>query len=166
LRASFGRNEPAVSGRQHVFHPVWKEDTESKKAGLANYLQPQPEEVAMGNPFVHVELMSTDVPKSKAFYGSLFDWDLEDVAMPEMMYTMIKVGEGTGGGMLKNPIPGAPSSWIAYVNVDDVRASTAKAKTLGAKVMKDVTEVPDMGWFSMITDPTGAMLALWESKSR
>jgi predicted enzyme related to lactoylglutathione lyase len=41
-----------------------------------------------------------------------------------------------------------------------------KAKTLGAKVMKDVTEVPDMGWFSIITDPTGAMLGLWESKNR
>ena len=79
---------------------------------------------------------------------------------------MIKVGEGTGGGMLKNPMPGAPSSWMAYVLVDDVRASTVKAKTLGAKVMKDVTEVPDMGWFSIITDPTGAMLGLWESKSR
>jgi predicted enzyme related to lactoylglutathione lyase len=123
-------------------------------------------EVAMGNPFVHVELMSTDINKSKAFYGSLFDWDLDDVQMPEMTYTMIKVGEGTGGGMLKNPIPGAPSSWLAYVSVDDVSASTAKAKTLGAKVMKDVTEVPDMGWFSIITDPTGAMLALWEAKSR
>jgi predicted enzyme related to lactoylglutathione lyase len=123
-------------------------------------------EVAMGNPFVHVELMSTDVSKSKAFYGSLFDWDLEDVPMPEMMYTMIKVGEGTGGGMLKNPMPGAPSSWMAYALVDDVRAFTTKARTLGAKVMKDVTEVPDMGWFSIITDPTGAMLGLWESKSR
>jgi predicted enzyme related to lactoylglutathione lyase len=123
-------------------------------------------EVAMGNPFVHVELMSTDINKSKAFYGSLFDWDLDDVQMPEMTYTMIKVGEGTGGGMLKNPIPGALSSWLAYVSVDDVSASTAKAKTLGAKVMKDVTEVPDMGWFSIITDPTGAMLALWEAKSR
>ena len=120
----------------------------------------------MGNPFVHVELMSTDVSKSKSFYGSLFDWDLEDVRMPEMIYTMIKVGEGTAGGMLKNPMPGASSSWLAYVLVDDVRAFTAKAKSLGAKVMKDVTEVPDMGWFSIITDPTGAMLALWEAKSR
>src|SRR6187200_2146996 len=119
----------------------------------------------MGNPFVHVELMSTDVSKSKSFYGSLFHWDLEDVRMPEMMYTMIKVSEGTGGGMLKNPMPGASSSWLAYVLVDDVRAFTAKAKSLGAKVMKDVTEVPDMGWFSIITDPTGAMLALWEEKA-
>ena len=32
----------------------------------------------MGNPFVHVELMSTDVGKAKAFYGKLFDWKLEN----------------------------------------------------------------------------------------
>jgi predicted enzyme related to lactoylglutathione lyase len=120
----------------------------------------------MGNPFVHVELMSTDINKSKAFYGSLFNWEMEDDQLPEMTYTFIKVGDGTGGGMLKNPMPGAPSSWMAYVLVEDVRAATAKAKTLGAKIMRDVTEVPDMDWFSIITDPTGAMLGLWEAKSR
>src|SRR4030095_16636806 len=96
----------------------------------------------------------------------LFDWKLEDMKLPEMMYTMINVGSGTGGGMMKNPIPGAPSSWMSYVAVDDVKAATAKAKKLGATIMKDLTEVPDMGWFSIITDPTGAMLGLWESKSR
>ena len=84
--------------------------------------------------------------------------------MKEMIYTMIKVGEGTGGGMLKNPIPGAPSSWMAYVLVDDIKTATAKARTLGANVMKDVTEVQDMGWLSIITDPTGAMLGLWQAK--
>ena len=52
----------------------------------------------MGNPFVHVELMSTDVGKAKTFYGKLFDWKLEDIDMGDMTYTMIKVGEGTGGG--------------------------------------------------------------------
>ena len=120
----------------------------------------------MGNPFVHVELMSTDVNRSKTFYGSLFNWELEDIQLPEMAYTMIKVGDGTGGGILKNPIPGAPSSWLPYVLVEDVRQATTKAKGLGAKVMKDVTEVPDMGWFSIITDPAGAMVGLWENKSR
>jgi predicted enzyme related to lactoylglutathione lyase len=77
---------------------------------------------------------------------------------------MIKVGEGTGGGLMKNPMPGAPSSWVPYVLVDDVRAATAKAKSLGATLMKDVSEVPGMGWFSIITDPTGAMLGLWETR--
>jgi uncharacterized protein len=105
-----------------------------------------------------------DVGEAKTFYGKLFEWTLEDMPMGDMTYTMIKVGEGTGGGMMKNPIPGAPSAWMAYVLVDDVRAATAKARSLGANVMKDATEVMGAGTFSIITDPTGAMLGLWETK--
>ena len=119
----------------------------------------------MGNPFVHIELMSTDVDKAKAFYGKMFDWQLEDMAMPDMTYTIIRVGEGTGGGMMKNPIPGAPTMWVPYVVVDDLKAAAGKAKSLGAAVMKDVTEVPNMGSFVIITDPTGGMLGLWETKA-
>jgi uncharacterized protein len=49
--------------------------------------------------------------------------------------------------------------------VDDVKASTEKTKSLGARVMKDVTEIPGMGWFSIIVDPTGAHLGLWKTAS-
>jgi uncharacterized protein len=118
----------------------------------------------VGNPFVHIELMSTDVGKAKAFYGKLFDWKLEDMPMPDGTYTMIRVGDGTGGGLLKNPIPGAPSSFVPYVLVDDLKAATGKAASLGAKVMKEVTEVPGAGSFTLITDPTGAVLGLWQPK--
>jgi predicted enzyme related to lactoylglutathione lyase len=120
----------------------------------------------MANPFVHVELMSTDVGKTKNFYGKLFDWELEDMPMPDMTYTMIQVGEGTGGGILKNPMPNAPSSWVPYVNVDDLAASTAKAKSLGATVHKENVEVMGRGSFSIISDPTGAMLGLWHQKKK
>ena len=57
----------------------------------------------MANPFVHVELNTTDVTKAKNFYGKLFGWKLEDVEMEGGAYTMIKVGEGTGGGIIKHP---------------------------------------------------------------
>jgi len=119
----------------------------------------------MANPFVHVELSTTDLPKARTFYGRLFDWRLEDVPVGNMTYTMIKVGEGTGGGMMASPVPGMPSAWLAYVQVEDVGASTQKAKSLGAKVLKDVTEVPGAGWFSVIVDPTGAALGLWKPKA-
>ena len=95
----------------------------------------------MPNPFCHVELNTTDVKKAKEFYGKLFNWKLED--MPGGNYTMIGVGEGTGGGMMKNPIPGAPSFWLSYILVDDIQAATKKAKSLGGTVMKDVTPVPN-----------------------
>lgn len=119
----------------------------------------------MGNSFVHVELNTTDVAKAKDFYRKLFDWKLEDAPTDGgHAYTMIDVGGGTGGGMMKHPMPGAPSAWLAYVLVDDVAAATQKAKSLGATIAKDVTEVPSVGWFSVIVDPTGAALALWKPK--
>jgi uncharacterized protein len=118
----------------------------------------------MANPFVHVELMTSDLGKSKEFYQSMFDWQLEDIPGPGMDYTLIKVGEGTGGGMMKVPMPGMASCWIAYVLVDDVAASTEKAKSLGATIVKDVTEVPGMGLFSVMVDPTGASIAMWQAK--
>ena len=59
----------------------------------------------MRNPFVHVELVTTDVAKAKSFYGKLFNWKLEDVDMGDMIYTLIKAGEGAGGGIMKNPMP-------------------------------------------------------------
>jgi predicted enzyme related to lactoylglutathione lyase len=120
----------------------------------------------MANPFVHVELNTTDPAKAKSFYSSLFDWKLEDMEMGAGgTYTLIDVGEGTGGGMMKHPVPGAPSAWLPYVLVDDVEASTKKATDMGATVNMGVTEVPNMGWFSIITDPTGATIGLWKSKN-
>jgi predicted enzyme related to lactoylglutathione lyase len=124
-----------------------------------------PKEKFMPNPFVHVELNTTDVNKAKTFYGKLFSWKLEDMPMgPGETYTVIKPEGGTGGGILKHPMPGAPSMWLAYVLVDDIKAATQKAKSLGAEIKKDVTEVPGMGWFTIIADPTGATLGLWQAK--
>jgi predicted enzyme related to lactoylglutathione lyase len=116
----------------------------------------------MANPFVHIELETKDSEKSKKFYTSMFDWNLEEI--PSMDYTIIKVGEGTGGGMMKKPDPDIPDMWLPYILVDDVAASTKKAKSLGATIAKDITEVPDMGWFSVIIDPTGAAFGLWQPK--
>ena len=121
----------------------------------------------MPNPFCHAELATTDVAKSKSFYGELFDWDLQDIPMGgDFTYTLIDVGSGTGGGMMKQMIPGAGSAWMPYVLVDDIHAATAKAKSLGAKICKDVSEVPGMGWLSIFSDPTGAMIGLWKPKTK
>lgn len=119
----------------------------------------------MGNPFVHIELQTKDIDKAKDFYTSLFDWKLEDMPAPGgMPYTMINVGEGTGGGIFLNDDPKVPSHWLAYVGVDDIEASTRKARELGATVLQDVMEIGDYGWLSVIMDPTGAVLAMWKTR--
>jgi len=119
----------------------------------------------MANPFVHVELHTGDLARAKEFYSKLFGWKLQDAPMPGGgSYTLIDVGGGTGGGMTADKSPGVPPHWLAYVGVDDVRASTQKAKDLGAKVVMDVMDVAEYGIMSVITDPTGATLALWQPK--
>lgn len=122
----------------------------------------------MPNPFVHVELNSSDPEKAKTFYSQLFDWELEDIpnpATPNGQYTLVKVGQGTGGGIMQKCEAG-PVGWLAYVYVDDIHASTRKAKALGGEILEDVREVPGMGWLSFIRDPTGAVLGLWQPKMK
>jgi len=117
----------------------------------------------MGNPFVHVELHTQDPESAKKFYKQLFDWKLDDV--PEMNYTVIDVGEqGRGGGIMKSPMPDAVPQWVPYVLVDDVAASTEKATSLGATVLQEATEIPGIGWFSMLLDPTNAAFAMFKPK--
>jgi predicted enzyme related to lactoylglutathione lyase len=119
----------------------------------------------MANPFVHVELHTSDLARAREFYSKLFGWKLQDAPMPGGgTYTMIDVGTGTGGGMTVNQAPGTPPHWMAYVGVDDIRASTRKAKELGAKVVVDVMEVGEYGTMSVIVDPTGATIAMWQPK--
>ena|SRR5579872_2695907 len=118
----------------------------------------------MANAFVQVELQTQDPGKAKDFYGKLFDWKLNDMPMGQDTYTLIEVGEGTGGGIMKAPMPNMPSAWLAYVGVDDLAAATNKAKSLGGTVIRDVTDIPNMGAFSIISDPTGAVFAMWQPK--
>lgn len=117
----------------------------------------------MANPFVHIELDTTDIVKAKSFYSTLFGWKLRDEDMGEgVTYTMIDVGEGTGGGMMTHPVPGQPSLWLPYVLVDDIQAATEKARSLGAQVVREPMEVPGAGWLSIFLDPTGAALGMWK----
>lgn len=121
----------------------------------------------MGNPFVHIELQTKDLAKAKEFYSKLFDWKLEDMPVPGggEPYTMINVGEGTGGGMFANTDPKVPPHWLAYVGVEDIAASTRKARELGATILQDVMEIGDYGRLSVIKDPTGAVIAMWSAKA-
>ncbi len=118
----------------------------------------------MAHPFVHLELASTDPPKAREFYEKLFGWTLKDVELPVGTYTMIDTGQGPGGGIMKQLIPYGGSAWLAYVLVDDIEAATAQAAALGATIMKAGVEVPGFGRLSIIEDPTGAMLGLWQAK--
>jgi hypothetical protein len=116
----------------------------------------------MASPFVHLELSTPDVSKAKEFYSKLFNWTYTDNDMGGgMVYTMFKPDNGPGGGMYT--MPGAPSGWLAYVGVDEIKSATDKATSLGATVIRGPMEVPGHGWMTILTDPTGASIALWQA---
>ena len=112
--------------------------------------------------FAWNELATSDVAGSSAFYTGLFGWTAESV--PGMDdYKMLKVGDKTVGGLMdKSAHCDGPPVWVSYVHVADVKAALGKAVKLGAKAVKDITEVPGMGTFSIIQDPQGGILALWQ----
>lgn len=118
----------------------------------------------MANPFVHVELHTNRLDKARQFYSQLFDWKLKESELSATEYILIQPGSGTGGGMVACADERA-AHWLAYVQVDDMDATLDRAKAIGATVLQDVTEVPDMGWYSIILDPTGAALGLWKAKA-
>jgi len=116
----------------------------------------------MANPFSYCELHTDDPSKAKAFYAGLFDWKLSDTPFPGGIYTEIKTGDGIEGGLMKSMAPNVPSHWLTYIKVADLVASTAKAKQLGGQVLVDNQPIPEVGRFSVVADPTGATIGLWE----
>ena len=111
--------------------------------------------------FVWFEHVSNDVAKSKKFYQSLVGWSIDDVPMGGQTYSMITNGAPEGIGGLRTATHGMPSHWISYLSVPDVDKTHAAAVAAGAKSMMAPMDLGP-GRASGITDPSGAMLALWK----
>src|SRR5262245_52169031 len=120
----------------------------------------------MANPFVHIELTTDNPAKAKEFYGKLFNWNFEDMPMPAGTYTMVKAGDGPGGGIMKRPAAEVPTAWLPYVEVASVDEAVAKTTKLGGKVMKGKTPIPDMGSFAILLDPTGGAIGVYEAAKK
>ena len=121
----------------------------------------------MANPFCYVELHTNDKNKAKEFYGKLLDWEWQDHPVGDQVYSMFLAGEGANGGITTlGDTEHTPSHWLPYILVDDVADAAERARGLGAKILVEKQEVPEMGWFGVIKDPTGAVVALWENAQK
>jgi len=110
------------------------------------------------------ETYSTDDVQAQAFYSGLAGWQGHAMDMgPAGLYRMQMLGDKQAGGIMKHPMPDMPSCWVVYFFVEDLAASTAKAKELGATAMMELVPIPNVGHFSMLTDPVGAMFALFQA---
>jgi len=126
--------------------------------------QPAGEGPAGAGVFVWDELLTTDVEGAKRFYGEVFGWTAADMDMGEAgTYTMFKrAGDIDAAGLMRKPDeqPGPPA-WLTYLGTDDVDATVAKAGELGGTTLMPGMDIPNVGRFAVLADPTGAVFALF-----
>ena len=117
--------------------------------------------------FCWAELMTSDQPAAKNFYTKLFGWTIDDAPLGDgTFYTMLKLKDQTVGALYQTTKQeaGIPPHWNCYVAVANVDDAAKKAAALGAKIMMPPFDVMDVGRMTVIADPTGAALCLWQAK--
>jgi uncharacterized protein len=105
------------------------------------------------------ELVTDDVPASKAFYGAVFGWGAETHGDGPGAYTEWQVNGRSIGGMMEKPpqMPAeVPPSWGVYFTVADTDAAVARITELGGGVVSPPMDI-EPGRFAVVTDPSGAM---------
>ena len=108
------------------------------------------------------ELWTSDPEGALRFYRGMFGWqDRPKDIGPMGTYHVQVLGHADVGGIMRNPQP-MPTSWSPYFLAPDLEASTQKAAALGARVCVGPTPIPDVGRFSLLADPTGAMFSLFQ----
>lgn len=112
--------------------------------------------------FNWVDLMSTDCASAKGFYSALLGWEHVDIPAGDGVYTMFKKAGRQVAGMGAS-LPGHPATWNSYVLVEDLDVATNKAKKLGGTIVMEPMDVMTAGRMSIIQDPTGAFLSLWQA---
>jgi predicted enzyme related to lactoylglutathione lyase len=116
--------------------------------------------------FVWTEIASNDADKCQAFYEEIFGWKFKSGdASGGMDYREFSTsGDKPVGGLYQidpkffgdNP---PPPHYMTYVAVDDVDESAKQAKELGATLIREPMDIPNVGRFCIIQDPTGGMIA-------
>lgn len=115
--------------------------------------------------FVWRELSTRDPEAATRFYGEVFGWKVTTVPMGEnYTYHLVYNGEKQIAGFApKMGDDPSPEGWIGYVHVADVDAAAAAAKAHGATVVVPPSDIPDVGRFSLLADPQGAMITAFKS---
>lgn len=130
---------------------------------------PKYEETIFGSP-CWIDLTSTDLDAVKPFYSSLFNWSFQDIGSDFGNYNIISVGDDVvGGAMQYNPEFMGPvpiDAWSLYFATEDVEASITQAVELGGKGYSAANEIGDQGTMGEVTDPSGALVGLWQPNQR
>lgn len=108
------------------------------------------------------DITTTDLPRSKDFYGKLFDWQFTPVQGTDLAAEI--VAGGTAIGTLR-VAEGKITTFngVVYVQVTDIQASCKKAKELGGTIPEGFPfNLPDgIGAIALVVDPAGHPIGLY-----
>ena len=122
--------------------------------------------------FCWVGLATSDPVGAKAFYASLFGWQTEDLTASEAgSYTLLCRDAREVAILYRQTAEaraaGAPPHWTSFISVEDADATAARAGELGgAAVFRAAFDVVDAGRVAAVRDPSGAIVSLWQPRSR
>ncbi|MDL4819695.1 VOC family protein [Actinomadura opuntiae] len=108
------------------------------------------------------ELACRDTEEARRFYGGVLGWKAVDRDYYGSVYTNWKIGDWSVGGMISMDHtwpPHYPPHWMPYFWVEDCDAAAARAAELGAQIRIKPADIQP-GRYAMMTDPTGARLAI------
>jgi predicted enzyme related to lactoylglutathione lyase len=119
--------------------------------------------------FCWTEIATTNLEACKTFYTEVFGWNFKqsDNAETNMQYLEFGLGNGCGfGGMYElnaemygeGAIP--PAHFMNYISVDDVDESASQAFEAGGKIVVPPMDIPQVGRFCVVEDPTGAKFSM------
>lgn len=111
--------------------------------------------------FVWHELLTSDAAAATAFYTKVVAWKTQPWEQ-DASYSMWVAKNGPVGGIASLDGAAAPH-WLPYIAVADVAATAESAKSLGGRVLKEKTDMPNGGSYAVLADPQGAEFAVYKS---
>lgn len=114
------------------------------------------------------ELITPDPAAVAPFYEAVFGWTAETALMATGPYTVFSVDGGNENGIagaMSPPVEGMPAAWGVYFTVADARATVETARSLGAQVLMEATEMPGVGTLATLMDPHGAAFSIMQAPS-
>lgn len=104
-----------------------------------------------------VDYLASSVDSARAFYADLIGFETREVASRYWVFTK---GGVERAGMVRTPSPEVSSNWLPYVLVSDAAQAAGTAERLGGRVILAPREEIRAGSTAIVSDPTGAALAL------
>jgi hypothetical protein len=115
------------------------------------------------------ELAALNQAAAKSFYQSLFGWEVADspIGANDYYSTFRLSGRDVAAAYTmreEQRNAGTPPNWMVYVLVDDADLTARRAAELHGTVLAAPFDVMNHGRMSVLRDPAGAIVSLWQPK--